>query len=400
MKNKIYKRTLVNQIVKFLKRSDIIVLLGARQVGKTTLLKYLITNHIKKNVFYFDLENIKLLQLCNSGTENTYRYLLEQGANEKEKITLVIDEIQYLNNPSSFLKIFHDHYKNVKLIVSGSSTFDIKKKFNESLAGRTVTFELFPLSFEEFLLFKNKSYKLSTNNSQTTNDELINLAEEYIKYGGYPKVVLEKSVEVKQVYLSQIINTYIRKDIRDIGNIRNIEAFNNLLELLGSQSGSLLNILELSNTLNLNRNTVETYLYLLENTFIIKRIRPFHKNLRTEISKHPKIYFLDTGMMHLLWLKDFPKVIFGNSFETFVFLELLKSKKEVKFWRTTNKQEVDFIFQGKKLHSIEVKLNFNHAKLKSLNFFSHKYNSVKTVIGLYGKKQGKYIWEFIKDKYL
>ncbi len=397
MVNKIYKRAITDQIIKFLGKNDIIVITGSRQVGKTTLLKYLIQNHIKKNVFYLDLENINLLHLCNSGTKNTYQYLLEHGANEKEKITLVIDEVQYLNNPSSFLKIFHDHYENIQLIVSGSSSFDIKRKFKESLAGRTVTFEIYPLSFDEFLLFKNKSYNLTTNNSTTTNIELIDLAIEYIKYGGYPKIVLENSVELKRIYLSQIINTYIRKDIRDIGNIRDIDSFNKLLELLASQSGSLINILELSNTLKLNRTTVSRYLELLENTFIIKRIRPYHKNLRSELTKHPKIYLLDTGIMHLLWLKDFPKIIFGNSFETFVFLELFKLKKDIKFWRTTNMQEIDFIIQSDKLYSIEVKLNFNNTNLKSLNYFSTKYNSEKIIIGLKGEKRGYYIWEFIKN---
>src|SRR3990167_9413213 len=254
-----------------------------------------------------------------------------------------------MDDPTKFLKIMHDHYPNIKLLVSGSSTFEIKQKFKESLVGRTVNFEVYPLSFEEFLIFKGKNYKITKENTDATNAELIELTEEYIKFGGYPKIVLENSEEKKQTYLSQIISTYVRKDIRNIGNIRNISSFNKLIELLASQSGQLLNVLEISNTLDINRETVLEYLDLLENTFIIKRITPFHKNLRSEISKNPKIFFLDTGMMHLLWLKEFPKVIFGSSFETFVFLELMKSGKKINFWRTTNKQEVDFIISNNKL---------------------------------------------------
>ena len=121
--------------------------------------------------------------MCNKGAEPVYNYLLQKGADEKKKIYLLIDEIQYLENPTAFIKIIHDHYPHVKLLVSGSSTFEIKKKFKESLVGRTITFEL------------------------------------------YPQIVLEKSEEKKQVYLSQIINTYVRKDIRDIGKIRNITLF-------------------------------------------------------------------------------------------------------------------------------------------------------------------------------
>lgn len=398
MKDKKYKRKIVEEILKYIKSRETIVVYGARQVGKTTLMKYLIENYLKKNVFYFDLELKNLLDLCNEGPESVYKYLLQKGAEDKKKIYLIIDEIQYLDNPSNFIKIMHDHYENIKLIVSGSSTFEIKKKFKESLVGRTVNFELYPLSFEEFLIFKEKTYKLKSKNAKQINNELIILAEEYIKFGGYPKIVLEKSEEKKQTYLSQIINTYIRKDIRDIGNIRNISSFNKLLEVLASQSGQLINVLELSNTLDMSRETVSEYLDLLENTFIIKRITPFHKNLRSELSKNPKIYFLDTGMMHLLWLKEFPKVILGNVFETFVFLELMKSGRRINFWRTTNKQEVDFVLTGakNKLYGIEVKYNFDKSS-RHLNSFMKEYNCKGAIVGLKGGKTGKYIWELLKE---
>jgi len=223
------------------------------------------------------------------------------------------------------------------------------------------------------------------------------LAEEYIKFGGYPKIVLEQSEEKKLTYLSQIINTYIRKDIRDIGDIRDISSFNKLVEVLASQSGQLLNVLELSNTLGMNRETVRDYLDLLENTFIIKIIRPFHRNLRSELSKNPKVFFLDTGMMHLLWLKEFPKVILGNVFETFVFLELLKAGEKINFWRTTNKQEVDFIIKNKWLYACEVKYNFQKYDNKHLRFFADKYKCKTAIVGLKGKKTGKYIWELLKE---
>src|SRR3989344_4467695 len=270
MEEKIYERKIVNEIIKYLGSREIIVIHGARQVGKTFLLRYLIENYINKNVFYFDLELPNLLELCNHGAEEVFRYLMQRGADEKQKIFLVIDEVQYIEDPTKFLKIMHDHYPNIKLLVSGSSTFEIKKKFKQSLAGRTVDFELYPLSFEEFLIFKEKNYKLNKDNTKALNDELLGLAGDYIKFGGYPKIVLENSEEKKQVYLGQIINTYVRKDIRDIGNIRNISSFNKLIELLASQSGQLLNILEISNTLKINRETLLEYLDLLENTFIIK----------------------------------------------------------------------------------------------------------------------------------
>ncbi len=397
MEEKIYKRKIIEEIVKYLKSKEIIVIYGSRQVGKTFLLRYLIEHYLKRNTFYFDLEMPNLLELCNQGAESVLKYLIQKGAEENQKIFLLIDEIQYMDDPTKFLKIMYDHYPNIKLVVSGSSTFEIKKKFKESLVGRTVNFEVYPLSFEEFLMFKGKNYKIAKENTDAINAELIELAEEYIKFGGYPKIVLENSEEKKQTYLSQIISTYVRKDIRDIGNIRNISSFNKLLEILASQSGQLINILEISNTLKINRETVLEYMDLLENTFMIKRITPFHKNLRSELSKNPKIFFLDTGMMHLLWLKEFPKVVLGNVFETFVFLELMKLNKKMNFWRTTNKQEVDFILKNKELYAIEVKYNFQNLDNSSLKFFSQEYKCKTATIGLKGEKKGKYVWEFLKE---
>src|SRR3989344_335942 len=397
MVEEIYKRTLAEQVVKYLHSREAIVIMGARQVGKTSLLRYLIGHHIRENVFYLDLELRELLELCNRGAEQVYQYLRQKGSDETRKINLVIDEIQYVDDPTKLIKIFHDHYPQVKLLLSGSSTFEMKKKFTQSLAGRMISFVLYPLSFEEFLRFKEKKYVLLAQNSATINEELILLAEEYIRFGGFPQIVLEPSVEKKKVYLSQIINTYIRKDIRDIGNIRDISSFNKLLDVLASQSGHLLNVRELANTLQINQETVKTYLDLLENTFLLKRITPFHQNLRSELTKNPKIFMLDTGLMHLLWLKDFPQVIFGNSFETFVFLELLKSGQEVHFWRTINKQEVDFVIKNKKLYALEVKYRFPDHITPSLKFFENKYRCASRIIGLQGEKSGKYIWEFMKE---
>lgn len=397
MDDVLFERKLVGEILKYLDSKQALVIYGARQVGKTSLLKYLMKNHLNENTFYFDLEHQNLLDLCNKGDNAVFEYLLQKGADENKKIYLIIDEIQYLENPSKLIKILHDHYPGIKLIVSGSSTFEIKKKFKESLVGRTICFELYPLSFEEFLTFKGKKYRLLKENSEAINNELVFLAHEFIKFGGYPSIVLEKSEGKKQLYLFQIINTYLKKDIRDIGNIRNISVFNKLVEILASQSGQLLNVSELANTLDISRDTVMDYLDLLENTFVIKRITPFHKNLRSELSKNPKVFILDTGLMHLLWLKEFPKIVLGQAFETFVFLELKKAGKKINFWRTTNKQEIDFVLPGKKLHAIEAKYNFEKANSKNLKFFEKQYNSKTLITGLKGKKTGKYTWELIKD---
>lgn len=397
MVDKIYKRKCIEEIERYIPAKEVIILHGARQVGKTTILKYLMQQRIKENVFYLDLEFQHLVDMCNEGVERLYQYVLEQGADKNKRIYICLDEIQYLKDPTKFIKICHDHYPHIKLIVSGSSTFEIKKKLKQSLVGRTIPFIIYPLSFEEFLIFKEKKYMLKEENLPEINKELILLAEEFIKYGGYPQIVLSETEELKELRLFQIINTYIRKDIRDIGNIRNIDGFNKLLQILAGQSGKLLNILEISNTLDMTRETILEYFDILENTFIIKRITPFHKNIRTEITKMPKVFLVDTGMLHLLWLKEFPKMIHGSVFETFVFLELLKAGKLIHFWRTTNKQEVDFIVENKEIFAIEAKYQFKDKKKTDLLIFEKSYPCKTRIVSLQGEKTGKYPWELIKE---
>lgn len=396
MTEKLYPRKLIPKLLKYLDSREAIVVYGARQVGKTHLLTYLMEHHLSSNSFYLDLELPLLLELCNRGPESMYEYLLQKGADSKQKTYVLIDEIQYLDNPTNFVKLAHDHFPQLKLILSGSSTFEIRKKFKESLTGRTINFELYPLNFEEFLTFKEKHFVLSSENNSVINAELLPLAEEFIKYGGYPKIVLEPSEEKKQAYLHQIIDTYVKKDIRDLGNIRNISAFNKLMEILASQSGKLLNISELASTTGINQITLVSYLDLLEKTFIVKRITPFHKNLRSELYKNPKVFLLDTGMMHLLWLKEFPKIISGEVFETFVFTELIKYGARINFWRTITQQEVDFIISEKELYAIEVKLNFASSSVGGLKSFVKEYICKNFIVGLSGEKKGKYPWELIK----
>jgi len=395
----LFKRKVVEDVLTYLNSKQAIILYGARQVGKTSIMKYLLKNYLKENAFYLDLELDNLLELCNKGPEQVYEYLLQRGAVKDKKIFLLIDEIQYLKDPTKFIKVIHDHHPEIKLIVSGSSTFEIRKKLKQSLAGRTITFEVYPLDFEEFLEFKEKKYALKAENSEAINHELISLAEEIITFGGYPGVVIEPVSEVKQKLLSQIINTYIRKDIRDIGNIRNIDSFNKLLELLAAQSGRLLNVNEVSNTLGIHSFTVREYLSLLENTFIIRLASPYHKNKRSELTKMPKVFLLDTGLMHLLHLKEFPKVISGEVFETFIFAELLKNKHPAKYWRTTLGQEVDFVIENGRLTAVEAKVNFQKVRKNALEKLAKEYPANTYSTSLQGKKQGigRYPWELIKE---
>lgn len=374
-----FKRKLISEIEKYLKTRDVIVIHGARQTGKTTLLMLLMEILPDGQYYYLDLEDSRLLEICNLGTEAVLTHLKERGVlKDNQLFYLLIDEIQYLDKPSSFLKITHDHYDRIKLIVSGSSSFNIKSKFKDSLVGRTVDFVLYPLDFEEFLLFKEKSFNFAESiTSQLLINELILLYKEYNLYGGYPKIVLTDSIEMKERYLQQIIDTYIKSDIRDLARIRNIHKFNKLLLVLANQSANMLNLSELANTTQLAKQTVEEYLFILENTYIIKRLQPFSGNLRSELFKRPKIFFYDTGICHMLGQKILPRIITGNSFETGIFGELIKNTgiREINYWRTQDKKEIDFIIRVKeRIFPIEVKINAAKIKHTPLRYFLEKYN--------------------------
>ena len=395
----IYKRTVVEEINRYIKTNDIIVLHGARQVGKTSILYYL-EDQLKKDgnpTYFIDLEDSRFVNLLNAGVAEFSRHLREEGlssAGQKGKVFVFIDEIQYLADPSSFLKLVADHHKNIKLIVSGSSSFEIKSKFKDSLVGRTVNFEIFNLSFKESLSFNGYVFEEGTVYTQKKTDELRALFKEYLLYGGYPKIVLTPEVYRKEKYLQQIIDTYVKKDIRDLAGVMDIDKFNKLLESLASQSGQQLNVAELSNTTKIAKQTIEKYLFIMENTYIIKLVRPFSRNVRSELFKLPKIYFYDTGLMQMLWLKGLQKEVMGNVFETGVFAELVKkySHEAVFYWRTKDKKEIDFILKVRNdILPIEVKLNFEQFNPSAMDYFNSHYKLKNyKVVSLNGRPKNEF----------
>jgi len=391
--NNYKNREIFNKIIEYLKIPEIVVMHGARQVGKTTLMKMSI-NYLKKkkinDIFYFDLEEEKHLNLCNQGIDEIINYIkAKKTQNTNNKTIIFIDEIQYLDNPSSLLKLFYDHYKDkYKLIVSGSSSFAIKSKFKDSLVGRIVDLEILGLSFKEFLDFKKLTYNL-TADSKLANEELKKIYKEYILYGFYPQVVLTDNINLKQVYLNNIIEKYIYKDIKDLANIKDIKKFNNLLKCLASQAGQLVNVNELSDTLNISRPTIEEYLFILENTYIIKLVSPFYKNIRSELTKMPKVYFEDLGILNILKNKKLSDEFDGNFFENSIYAYLRRkfNVNDLNFWRTKAKQEVDFIINNKKIIPMEVKLNYNDKFMKNLIYFGKKYKIDNLICIVYDKKR-------------
>lgn len=392
---KLLPRDVLTEILPFLEEENIIVLLGARQTGKTSLLYLLIQHLLKKGlpeqqIIYFDLENIHDFNKLDSLTDfNDFLEMLKDyGVDSQQKVFVFIDEIQHLANPSSFLKYLHDHYKSkLKFIVTGSSSLEIKKKFSDRLTGRIYRFLVQPLCFKEFLVFKKETElaqkitqlglpafildkKKEKYLSEITVDEekrLQRLVSEYITLGGYPAIAQQENFLVKEKELQEIYSLYIRRDIKDIGEIEDVTGYNKLVSLLGFQIGNLVNEQELSISSGLSRPTVKKYLFLLENTFVLSLVPPFFTNKRTEITKTPKVYFADTGLRNGV-VNNFDsiekRVDTGQLLENFVFSELAKKDNfadKIRFWRTQAKNEVDFIWQEDlaKFYPIEVKSKFS-----------------------------------------
>ncbi len=404
------KRKALQFISTFLEYREAVIIYGARQVGKTTLMKMLMnqlrTRGVTDNaILYLDLEDLELLEICNQGVDVLIGYV-NGRTSHKGKIYLFIDEVQYLENASSFLKLMVDnHSERFKLIVSGSSVLGLKSRMKRSLVGRVVSFELFGLDFEEYLWFRGKSFNLNHANDKKTHSEILLLFEEFLIHGGYPRVALIPDARSKKYYLKELIQTYIKRDIRDIGKIRNIMKFNNFLRILGDRAGCLLNVDNLSVSVGLARDTVYDYLTLLEGTYILRRLSPFHGNLKNELTKMPKIYFEDGGVLNYLKYGDIVEKVSGDTLENGVFAELRKTVglEKLRYWRTQSKREVDFVVENKgRFYAFEVKQVFTGQRLSGLEYFLKKYpDSRGFVVTLENKAKSSripilYPWEIGK----
>ncbi len=345
----IFSRDVTHELINNLENDKIIALVGSRQVGKTSLL-YLLIEHLLKTVkstriFYFNLDDFEIKGLFSSAAT----FLNYIQADKKIKY-IFIDEVQRLDNPGLFLKSIHDLNLNLKIIVSGSSQLELKAKLKEFLVGRLRQLEIPRLTFSEIK-------QLSPNIPKKS------ILENIMLYGSYPEIVKQNNFEEKKLLLNDIYKTYLQKDIADFAKIENIDAFNKLLILLASQIGSLLNIHHLSKTLRISSQKVTEYIDILEGTFIIKRLYPFFKNYKKEISKTPKIYFMDLGLRNLLlanWQALELRNDRGALFENLAFLELYNQDiykiKHYHFWRTTNQTEIDFVIEeGTILKALEAK---------------------------------------------
>ena len=378
------KRLIYNDIKKYLLKKHILLIIGPRQVGKTTILLQLYKElkEQKETAFYFSLDDKDILKSLDTHPEQIFNYI--PPLNKNKKTYLFIDEIQYLDNPSNFLKYLYDMYNDgLKLIVTGSSSFYIDKKFKDSLAGRKRIFTLSSLSFPEFVHFKERgelSEYINTGNlPKIYKHELDKLMHEYLLYGSYPELVLESSIDGKKEILKELATSYIKKDIID-AKLKSPEVYYKILQLLANQISSLYNTNNLSNILKLSNKSIEAYIYTMLKSFHVAKITPFFNNFTKEIKKMPKIYFLDLGLRNY-FVNNFEPIALrkdkGELFENFVFRRFYDNYDEldIQFWQTQKKHEVDFIIQTQKAYEVKYsEKQFNFSKYK---YFIAKYPNIK-----------------------
>lgn len=364
-----YPRKIEENLDKWMSRREAILIRGPRQSGKTTLLLHL---RDKFGGDYITFEDENMLRSFEDNPE-----LFAKRFIRGERNILFIDEAQYCGSVGKLLKFLFDNFSDkLKFIVTGSGSFDVKVEVGRYLVGRAVCFELLPLSFEEFLIWKaGDIHKIFTDYKRQVERlilegepieskpvfqrEFNTLLEEYILFGGFPAIVKENDREIKIELLKNLVRLYIEKDVFFFLNVRELEKFRNIIRYIAISIGSILEYSSIMREFHMDYRTIENYLSILINTYIISLIPPFHKNLITELKKARKIYFIDTGFRNSIINNFLPlnnRTDKGFLMENFILNELRSLGFEVYYWRTAGKAEVDFIIKvGDEVIPIEVK---------------------------------------------
>lgn len=354
-------REIYDKIRSYFDSPEAIIVTGMRRTGKTTLL-HLVFDQIKsKNKLFLDLENPLNRKYFEETNYDRIKVSLEfLGIDFTGRPFIFLDEIQMVKNLPSVVKYFIDHY-HVKFFLTGSASFYLKNLFTESLAGRKYIFELFPLSFREFLLFKESALRIPETAIDITRpiyEAIRPLYDEYILFGGFPGVVLKSSAEEKRKALEEIFSSFFQLEILQLGDFRRNDVIRDLMLLLIQRLGSRLDIQRISKELGISRPTLSEYISFLEGTYFIKRIRPFSSGKDTEIRKMPKVYVCDTGLANHLARLD-PGSLFENS-----IFQNLGLKGELNYYQKKGGTEIDFIVD--KSQAYEVKVSPQESDVKRL----------------------------------
>lgn len=367
-------RLIEKQVIKCLTSLPVLTLiLGARQVGKTVLVKHIQSQleHTGKKVLFLNCD----LEESLAAVDSTSLTVLAQLV--KNTDYLFLDEAQRLTNAGLTLKILLDNFPNLKVLATGSSSFELKNHLSDALTGRYVDFVLYPLSFTEILATQD------THKAQA-------LLPSALLYGLYPGIYQIGDPSQKQMLLRKIIESYLFKDILSFQKIRYSQAIKDLTAAIAYQVGSEINEDELAKRIKIDRKTVVSYLDILEKSYVIFRLYPFSKNPRREIGRKYKIYFTDLGIRNAL-IDDFHLPILrsdlGHLWENFLIVERLKAYANVNqpvsphFWRSYSGAEVDYLERasGPLLSAFEIKYSVGNLS-KGAHSFTKNYRSPVTLI--------------------
>ncbi len=360
-------RELEKGIKKYLPLPEILAVVGPRRSGKTTFLHHL--SHFWKSCTIVTFENQVILDLFDLHIAVfADRYL-------KPYDCLIIDELQYAKRGGKNLKYLFDTYPGKKIIISGSSSPDLTIKALRHLTGRCLVFTLLPFSFAEFL---------TTKPSLSTPQERSAYALEYMTFGGYPEVVLQNDPEIKKTLLQNIYSLFFTREVKDLTALADDYKLKNLVRALALSTASLIEYRELSQVSGFDYGSLKRYLNFLQKTFIAFRVVPYFGNRRTELVKNPKIYFFDLGLRNSL-IDNFQPLALrpdkGALVENFIAIALGNLGADLRFWRTKNKAEVDFVWQKEGvLSAAEVKAGTQTRIPPSLVSFIGKYAPARAFV--------------------
>ena len=374
-----YRRILKTQIMNWINVHKVIILYGARQVGKTTLVKE-IAGEIDSNYFYCDCESYEIQEILNSRTISKLEVLL------KGKKTVIFDEAQKVQYIGIALKLIHDHLPEIQVIATGSSSFELANKVSEPLTGRNLKFLLYPISLGEIV------------NNSSGNDNVFSIGAKinnYLRFGFYPEVI-DQDIQNSEKYLRTIAADYLYKDALELGWVQKPIIYKNLLRTLAYLVSKETTINELSKKLGADRETIERYIDLLQKTFVIYVLRPLHRNHSKEISYPFKVYFWDVGIRNSI-IEDFRSIEIrdsneiGSLWENMCVIERIKNneyngiQKNYYFWRTRESSPKEYDLVEEKDGTMQVfEIKWSEDKAKKVKkypaFFESYPNSTLDVI--------------------
>lgn len=403
MDNNYINRKLEKKIVRYLRTPEIIAVVGPRQCGKTTLLKHIFEG-LKKSVF-LTFDDKKILNLFTRSTDEFLELYI------KPHNYIFLDEFHYAKEGGRILKYIVDTTAQKKIFISGSSSADLTIQAIKYLVGRIFVFNLWPLDFDEFLSFKDPNLfalyakrkrslaqyakaKLFPLFGDEILTELKNHYQEYVVFGGYPRVALTPDREEKLTVLKNIYNTYFLREVKDILGLADDYKLSQMIKALSLQTGSLVNYEEVRQVSGLSFPTMKKYLNFLEKTYISLFVKPYFKNKRTEIVKNPKVYFFDTGLRNFV-VEDFRSIEdrpdAGALLENAVAMQIIKQDLSFNFWRSKQKSEIDFVIflPNNQNIALEIKKSFRKSdyQAKSVRHFQVEHSEIPVIFCAFDLKE-------------